>query len=514
MNPIRIFISSVQKEFTKERKALRDYLCGDELMRRFFEVFLFEGVPAKDRRPDEVYLDEVERCDIYIGLFGIEYGAPDAEGVSPTEREFRLATDLGKYRLIFIKEAKAPDRHPGMKALIDDAQRRLIRRSFASSSELVAKLYASLVEYLEVKHLIRTEPFDMSPCAKVTIDDLDYERMTWFIRTARRARRFPLSDEASPVELLEHLNLLNDGRLTNAAVLLFGKKPQRALISSEVKCAHFHGMEVAKPIPSYQVYKGTVFEMVDQAVDFVLSKIALSVGTRELSTQAPVKYEIPQEVVTEAIVNAVAHRDYTSNGSVQVMLFSDRLEVWNPGRLPPSLTLEKLRVAHGSVPGNPLLAESLYLTKYIERMGTGTRDMIRRCVATGLPEPEFAVTDGFVTTIWREIALTNGKALGGQVAGQVAGQVTGQVTDEVSRVVFVLHGERTRRQLQSALQLKGRDNFEERYLKPAIEAGYIALTIPDKPRSRLQKYRLTEKGRILIQKLQKANQSQAEISHN
>ena len=212
MNPIRIFISSVQKEFTKERKALRDYLCGDELMRRFFEVFLFEGVPAKDRRPDEVYLDEVERCDIYIGLFGIEYGAPDAEGVSPTERKFRLATDLGKYRLIFIKEAKAPDRHPGMKALIDDAQRRLIRRSFASSSELVAKLYASLVEYLEVKHLIRTEPFDMSPCAKVTIDDLDYERMTWFIRTARRARRFPLSDEASPVELLEHLNLLNDGR--------------------------------------------------------------------------------------------------------------------------------------------------------------------------------------------------------------------------------------------------------------------------------------------------------------
>ena len=132
-------------------------------------------------------------------------------------------------------------------------------------------------------------------------------------------------------------------------------------------------------------------------------------------------------------------------------------------------------------------------------MGTGPRDMIRRCVAAELPEPEFAVTDRFVTTVWREIALKTGKALGGQVAGQV----TGQVTDEVSRVVFVLHGEQTRRQLQSALQLKGRDNFEERYLKPAIKAGYIALTIPEKPRSRLQKYRLTEKGRKLIQKLQK-----------
>ena len=115
-----------------------------------------------------------------------------------------------------------------------------------------------------------------------------------------------------------------------------------------------HGTEVAKPIPSYQVYKGTAFELVDQAVDFVLSKINRSIGTRAESVRAPRTYEIPVEVVTEAIVNAVAHRDYTENGSVQVMLFADRLEVRNPGRLPPLLTLEKLREAHRSVPGNPL----------------------------------------------------------------------------------------------------------------------------------------------------------------
>lgn len=139
----------------------------------------------------------------------------------------------------------------------------------------------------------------------------------------------------------------------------------------------------------------------DQAVDFVLSKINRAVGTRAEGVRAPRTYEIPPEVVTEAVVNAVAHRDYTDNGSVQVMLFSDRLEIRNPGRLPPPLTLEGLREAHRSVPGNPLLAESLYLTEYIERMGTGTLDMIRRCVGAGLPEPEFAVTDGFVTTIRR-----------------------------------------------------------------------------------------------------------------
>ena len=163
----------------------------------------------------------------------------------------------------------------------------------------------------------------------------------------------------------------------------FGMAPQRFLISSEVKCAHFHGTQVAKPIPSYQVYKGTAFELIEQAVGFVLSKIDLTVGTRAESIQAPVTYEIPKAVVSEAIVNAVAHRDYTGSSSVQVMLFADRLEVLNSGRLPPSLTIEKLRIAHKSLPGNPLIAESLYLLRYIEKMGTGTVDMIRRCAAAG-----------------------------------------------------------------------------------------------------------------------------------
>ena len=400
MTPIRIFISSLQREFARERAHLLDYLRGDPLMRRFFEVFLFEDVPASDRRPDEVYLNEVERCDIYVGLFGHDYGFEDAAGVSPTEREFDRATELEKHRLIFVWGAEE-GRHPKMHALIGRAQAGLVRRRFATSPELVAGLYAALLQYLEAKELLRFGPFDAAQCAGATLDDLDTEGMYRFIRMARRARQFSLPEETPPADLLRHLNLLNRGRLTNAAVLLFGRAPQRFLISSEVKCGHFHGTEIAKPIPSYQVYKGTVFELVVQAVDFVLSKIALSVGTREESVQAPVAYEVPREVVTEAIVNAVAHRDYTDSSSVQVMLFADRLEVMNSGRLPPPLTVEKLRVAHQSLPGNPLLAESMYLLRYIEKMGTGTVDMIRRCAEAGLAEPEFEVGAGFLTRIWR-----------------------------------------------------------------------------------------------------------------
>ena len=126
MNLIRIFITSVQTEFSHEREALRDYLCSDPLMQRFFDVFLFEDVPASDRRPDSLYLDEVKQSDVYVGLFGNDYGSEDSDGISPTEREFDQATASDIHRLIFIKSTNG-DRHPKMQALIQKARSGLIR---------------------------------------------------------------------------------------------------------------------------------------------------------------------------------------------------------------------------------------------------------------------------------------------------------------------------------------------------------------------------------------------------
>ena len=83
-----LFVSSVQKELQDERRGVKQFVEGDPLLRRYFEVFLFEDLPASDRKADDVYLEEVERCDAYVGLFGNEYGSEDAEGISPTEREF------------------------------------------------------------------------------------------------------------------------------------------------------------------------------------------------------------------------------------------------------------------------------------------------------------------------------------------------------------------------------------------------------------------------------------------
>ncbi len=101
---IRIFVSSVQKELAEERRAVKNFIQGDPLLRRFVaDVFLFEDNPASDRQPDNTYLTEVEQRDIYIALFGNEYGWKNANGKSPTELEFDHATQTGRERLVFVK---------------------------------------------------------------------------------------------------------------------------------------------------------------------------------------------------------------------------------------------------------------------------------------------------------------------------------------------------------------------------------------------------------------------------
>lgn len=168
---------------------------------------------------------------------------------------------------------------------------------------------------------------------------------------------------------------------------------------------------------------------------------------------------------------------------MQVMLFSDRLEVLNSGSLPASLTVNSLSEPHQSVPRNPLLAESMYLSGYIERMGTGTVDMMERCVSAGLREPEFVSAGNFTVKIGRPVIP----------------QVTPQVTDEIMQLLEAIVGDMKRTEIQETLGLRDKKNFRTSYLKPAIDQELIEMTIPDTPTSSLQKYRLTEKGRAAIE---------------
>jgi len=206
------------------------------------------------------------------------------------------------------------------------------------------------------------------------------------------------------------------------------------------------------------------------------------------SVQKEFASELPREAVAEAIVNAVAHRDYVSNASVQVMLFADRLEIWNPGQLPAPLTIEKLSHPHASILHNPLIAESLFLARYIEKVGTGTLDMIALCKEAGLRAPEFRQDGGiFIQTLWRPAA-----------AVQPPVEEVGTKSAPSRHQVAILEKCREETALTDLMTIAGRADrtkFRHQVLNPLLNAGLIEMTIPDKSRSSQQKYRLTPKGR-------------------
>jgi len=508
-----IFVSSVQKELATERKSVRDFVRNDPLLRQFFDVFLFEDIPAGDRRADEVYLSQVDRCGVYLGLYGMEYGSEDRDGCSPTEREFNRSTEKHKPRYIFVKGSDDRKRHPKMAALIRKAGNQLVRRRFTDVADLKAALYASLVDHLLQAGLLRTKPFDASACLDATIKDLSKEKLVEFLERARAEREYALGPTTPMSKALAHLNLMDGNRPNHAAILLLGLNPQRFLITSEVKCMHFHGTEVRKPIPSYHIYKGTVFELVDQAVDFVMSKIDRAVIPRDGKVASDEAYELPWRAVREAIVNAVMHRDYTSNASVQVMLFADRLEVWNPGELPPSLTLKNIRKPHASIPRNPLIAEPMFLTRYAEKAGSGILDMIDLCHEAGLPDAEFRQDGGqFVQTLRRKKVVTQvnlktstglttqSRAKSAQDQPKISPRsAQDQPKNLEQRILVVLvSGSRSASDISKSLKQKPAAGQFKLALRSLLSQGAVGYTIPSKPRSRWQRYQLTSKGRKLL----------------
>ena len=147
-----------------------------------------------------------------------------------------------------------------------------------------------------------------------------------------------------------------------------------------------------------------------------MGRVDFAVGAHDgENAAAPTKSEFPRDAIREAIVNAVCHRDYTSNACVQVMLFRDRLEIINPGPLPQGISVEDLYRTHDSVPRNSLIARAMSWTSYVEKSGSGTGVIIDKCTEHGLARPEFDPTSGFFKAIiWRTGSDAAGPGRGAQ----------------------------------------------------------------------------------------------------
>ncbi len=183
---------------------------------------------------------------------------------------------------------------------------------------------------------------------------------------------------------------------TVAGLLLFGRDPQRFLRSAEIICVRYAGEAMGDEFVRQDI-GGTLADQVRQAEAFVTSNMRRGMRISGLAREESSEYPLP--VVREAIVNAIAHRDYSIRGEgTRVLMFSDRLEVYSPGRLPGHVTLANLKDERYS--RNEAIVAVLSDMGYIERLGYGIDRMLAAMQEAGLPEPLFAETSaGFKVTL-------------------------------------------------------------------------------------------------------------------
>ncbi|RMD63837.1 AAA family ATPase, partial [Candidatus Parcubacteria bacterium] len=235
-----------------------------------------------------------------------------------------------------------------------------------------------------------------------TSEEINPEVLRYFVRLAQH--RLPHLDPSNPEQTLQNLELLEGGKLKNACVLLFGKRPQRLFPQSQLRIGLFRGSEI---LDSHD-FKGTLWEQLDGAMERFrqVLKVRFDIRVEEPSLEGLQRREVweyPLDALREAVVNALIHRDYTYPADIQIRMEEDHLEIWSPGELPPPLTPEALYGPHSSVLRNPLLAQAFYFAGVIERWGTGTTRIVQLCRKQGLPQPEFQNQQGgFLVTFTKD----------------------------------------------------------------------------------------------------------------
>jgi ATP-dependent DNA helicase RecG len=208
------------------------------------------------------------------------------------------------------------------------------------------------------------------------------------------------------------------------------------------------------------------------------------------------------KALREAIINAVMHRDWFIDGAnVFVELYTDRIEVVSPGALPKGMTLADL--GRKAIRRNALIADLLHRIGFIEKAGTGVKRIRDEARAGGYPEPVWEA-NGFVTTIFRPKPEVRAavEAQAASTTGQVAAHVPHMFRTSPGQVALLRAATqpRAREELQAVAGIRHRQHFLMEYLKPLLDAGLLERTLPDKPRSSKQRYRLTEAGRALVKK--------------
>ncbi len=271
--------------------------------------------------------------------------------------------------------ARIPPRLPG----VYHVDGRYLRRRGTQHLPIQAE------ELLRLMHLRGGGYYEDQPVPGASLVDIDPARLSWYMARRENQRSSPPPDPPPMDEFLDKLGLLQSGHPTVAAILFFGKNPQRFFPYHVIRAMRFADTTTSRIMDRLDI-GGTVPEMIEQTLAFI-----------ERNTQHPVRFEgalrldedeYPMEAVREAVANACAHRDMSiTNGQMRVFIFTDRMLVDSPGELLPGVEIERLTLI--SRLRNPHLAQLLYDTGYMERAGTGISRMIRAMQEHHLEPPIF-----------------------------------------------------------------------------------------------------------------------------
>lgn len=240
-----------------------------------------------------------------------------------------------------------------------------------------------LIEFLKGKKILNFE----DQVSDATIEDMDPEKLQSYLEKRSEIPDFRGKDTN---DLLFNLKLLREKSPTNLAVLFFAKNLSKFIPYAEIRLIRFKGTEPVDIINTSRITK-VITEAIDNAISFIRLNTKTKYEIKDIKREDIPDY--PVAVIREAVSNAVGHRDYYNQNSIQISIFDDRIEITNPGRLPMELKLSDLgRLA---VHRNPRLYQMLSLAGYAEGYGTGVPRMIQRMRESGLPDPFFEEIGSF-----------------------------------------------------------------------------------------------------------------------
>jgi ATP-dependent DNA helicase RecG len=228
--------------------------------------------------------------------------------------------------------------------------------------------------------------WDGVPVPNVSTNDLKQEAFDFFRKRAFRSQRIDEESLADSNEnLIENLQLKEGKFLKRASILLFHPNPEKYITGAYIKIGFF---ESDSDLRFQDEIHGNLFEQIEKTTEILFTKYIKALISYEGLNRVET-YEYPKEAIREALLNSVAHKDYSGGVPIQISVYKDKLMIWNEGQLPDNWTIETLLDKHSSKPFNPDIANALFRSGYIESWGRGISKMTEQCFNFGIPAPKF-----------------------------------------------------------------------------------------------------------------------------